>query len=255
MDVLQKRKYTIHTDTKNISFIQTAKDLKVLGIENHYFFLKLYDTSLKKIDPYDKILTDDMVMRIVNECIINPWYFIREVVRIPDQGGSGIPFLLNRGNLADLWCALNGIQFYDIKPRQTGKTQSNIAILNWAFHFGTTNSEFMFIGKDQELANLNLDRLKKQRDLLPSYLQFKIMYDEEGHKIEGHDNVKSLTNVYNGNKIVTKPKALSQEKAESIGRGCTQPCLSGLYRAIYKENSFNCWDSFIKTISSEALLI
>ena len=222
-NILQQRKYSVHTDTRNISFIQTAKDLKVLGIKNHYFFLKLYDTSLRKVDPYSPFLTEDIMIRILNECVINPWYFIRECSKIPDQGGKGIPFLLSRGNLADIWCFLNGIPFYDIKPRQTGKTQSNLAILLWSFLFGTSNSEFMFIGKDQEFANLNLDRLKKQRELLPTFMQFKKYISEEGKAQTGDDNVKSISNVHNNNKIVTKPRAASAEKAEGIGRGCSQP--------------------------------
>jgi hypothetical protein len=221
-NILQKRKYVIHTQTKNITFLQTATDLKILGVENHYFFLKLYDVSLRNVDPHSPLLTEDMMIRVLNECVVNPWYFLRECARIPDQGGVGVPFQLSRGNLADIWCFLNGIQFYDIKPRQTGKTQSNLSIIDWAFLFGTSNSEFMFIGKDQELANLNLDRMKQQRDLLPKYMQFKVHINEDGKKEEGADNIKSISNVHNNNKIVTKPKATSKARAESIGRGCSQ---------------------------------
>lgn len=205
--------------TKNISFLQTAKDLKTLGIKNCLFFLKLYDVSLRGVDPYSPFLTEDQIFRIINECMINPWYFLREIVRIPDQGGTGIPYQLNRANLAAAWCFLNGFDHYLVIPRQVGKTQSTIAILLWTFLFGTNNSEFMFINKSQEDADANLDRLKKQRDLLPKYLQFKIAFDEEGKKIEGTDNVKSLSNASNNNRIVTKPKARSIDTAEKIGRG------------------------------------
>ena len=210
--------------TKNISFLQTAKDLKVLGIKNYMFFLILYDVSLQGVDPYDPSLDEETRMRIINECIINPWYFLREVCRIADQGNpKGIPYRINRGNLAATFCYLNGLGHYLVLPRQIGKTQSSIAIMNWSFLFGTTNSEFMFINKKNEDALNNLKRLKEQRDLLPDYLQFKITLDEAGKVIKGNDNVKSLKNAINGNTIVTKPSARSEEHAEGIGRGSTQP--------------------------------
>lgn len=210
--------------TKNISFLQTAKDLKVLGIKNYMFFLILYDVSLQGVDPYDPTLDEETRMRIINECIINPWYFLREVCRIADQGNpKGIPYRINRGNLAATFCYLNGLGHYLVLPRQIGKTQSSIAIMNWSFLFGTTNSEFMFINKKNEDALNNLKRLKEQRDLLPDYLQFKITLDEAGKVIKGNDNVKSLKNAINGNTIVTKPSARSEEHAEGIGRGSTQP--------------------------------
>lgn len=213
------RNFIYHIDTKNISFLQTARDLKILGIKNNMFFLRLYDEGLRHIDPHAPYLPDDIVVRIINECIRNPWYYLREIARIPEQGGSGIPYQLNRANLAATWCFLNGIDHYLVIPRQIGKTQSTLAILCWAFILGTTNSEFMFINIKQENANLNLKRLKEQRDLLPSYLQFRIVIGEDGRVEKSRDNVTMLENKSNGNSIVTKPSATSKEKAENIGRG------------------------------------
>ena len=230
-----RRKFSYHLETKNISFLQTARDLKLLGIKNNMFFLRLYDDDLRFVDPYSPFLPQETIIKIINECIINPWYFLREIVRIPEQGGPGIPYQLNRANLAATWCFLNGIDHYLVIPRQIGKTQSTLAILNWAFLLGTTNSEFMFIAIKQELANKNLERLKEQRDLLPPYLQFKISIDQEGNIQKPKDNVTVLENNSNGNSIVTKPGALSKEKAENIGRGCTQPV------QYYDEVEFTDW--------------
>lgn len=217
------KSFVYDVDTPNISFIQTAVDLKKLGIKNNMFFLKLYDPSLKGVDPFSPFLSDDYVFRIINECIINPWYFLRECVRIPDQGNTaGIPYQLNRANLASAWCLIHGIDNYLVIPRQIGKTQSTLAIIDWAFLFGTTNSEMMFLNMLAERAIENLGRLKDQRDLLPKYLQFKIAFDDEGNEIKATDNVKTLKNAANGNSIVTKPSARSIEAAERIGRGSTQ---------------------------------
>ena len=187
------------------------------------FFLKLYDPSLRGIDPHSPTLSDDQIIRIINECIINPWYFLRECVRVPVQGNTnGVPYLLNRANLAATWCFINGIDNYQVIPRQIGKTESTIAILDWAFLLGTTNSEFMFLNLNEDRSIANLTKLKDQRDLLPPYLQFKIAFDDNMKEIKGRDNVKTLKNASNGNSIVTKPSARGIESAERIGRGSSQ---------------------------------
>lgn len=239
-----KKKFIYDVDTPNISFIQTAVDLKRLGVKNNMFFLKLYDPSLRGVDPHSPFLSDDQIIRIINECIINPWYFLRECARIPDQGNTaGIPYLLNRANLASAYCFINGIDNYLVIPRQIGKTQSTIAIILWSFLFGTTNSEMMFINMLAERAVENLGRLKEQRDLLPKYLQFKIAFDDEGKELKAKDNVRTLENASNGNRIVTKPSATSVESAERIGRGSTQVI------QYYDEFEFT---NFIKTIVEAA---
>jgi hypothetical protein len=239
----KKRTFMYHINTRNISFLQTATDLKALGIKNNMFFLKLFDSSLEFVDPFSPHLTQEQIIRIMNECIINPWYFLRECVKIPEQGGNGIPYQLHRANLAATFCFLMGLDHYLVIPRQKGKTQSTIAILDWAFLFGTTNSEFMFINKKQEDANNNLARLKDQRELLPSYMRMKEIVTEEGKLQKGNNNVQSVTNPATSNKIVTKPSARTLEAAEGLGRGCTQPI------QYYDEVEFT---PYIKTIIEAA---
>lgn len=217
-----ERKVYYHKETKNISFLKVARDLKTLGVKNNMFFLALYDKDLIHVDPHSKDLSETMVMKIVTECVRNPWYFLREVVRIPDQGSGGMPYLLNRANLALTFCFLNGIDCYLTIPRQTGKTQSTIAMLLWAFILGTSNSEMFFVNIDEEQAKNNLRRLKAQRDLLPSYLQFKMTITEDGKISKNVDNATRLESS-TGNSIVTAPSARSKDKADSIGRGRTQP--------------------------------
>ena len=80
----------------------------------------------------------------------------------------------------------------------------------------------MFSNKSLEDANNNLARLKVLRGMLPSYLQATEIISEEGKIIKGVDNVKSISNPVNNNKIVTKPSATSKAAADNIGRGNTQ---------------------------------
>lgn len=215
--------------TTNLSFIQTAKDLSHLGVTNNKFFLKLYDPKLIGVNPYDPVVSQENIKRITIECVRNPWYFLREISRIPEQGsaqgpGSGSKFQLHRGNLAAIYCFLHNINFYLVLPRQTGKTQSMISILLWTYIFGTTNSEMAFLNKSQGDANLNLSRLRSQKELLPGYMQQNLQFiDGEFKSSKGKDNVQTMQNPINGNRIVTKPSARTREAAENIGRGNTSP--------------------------------
>ena len=217
------------TETNNLSFLQVASDLKKLGIKNNMFFLRLYDKGLQGIDPHGPItvMSNELCQRIMAECIRNPWYYLREVCRIPDQGNSnGIPYKLNRANLAATWCFVNNIDHYLTIPRQVGKTQSIIANLTWAYLFGTTNSSFAFFATSQELASENLERLKMQRELLPPYLRLRqdcVIDAILGTKDNEIDNIRKIYNPLNKNTIVTKPKASSKEAAIKLGRGNTLP--------------------------------
>ena len=161
--------------TANKSFLQLAKDLQTLGIENWYFMLEINDISLTKINPFaaDKdghtTLTKDQITRIMMELYINPWYYLRELARIPDPGGVSIPYKANLGNIAQAWCFIHGIDSWLCLPRQQGKTQSALAIENWAYNFGTSQSQFIFINKDGDNAKENLRRFRLQTELLPEY--------------------------------------------------------------------------------------
>ena len=224
-----KTNYIIDVNTSNISFLQTAKDLSNLGVKNNKFFLKLYDPHLIGVNPYSPALTKEQIQRIIYETIRNPWYYLREISRIPEQGsaqgpGSGTPFQLHRGNLAAVYCFLNNINFYLVIPRQCGKTQSVIAILNWTYMFGTTNSNFSFVNKAQKDSNENLERFKAQKELLPLYLQQKyLIIDGELKANQGINNITEIKNPMNGNRIVCKASAKTEEGAENIGRGNTAP--------------------------------
>lgn len=217
------------TGTSNKSFLQVAKDLKSLGIHNYYFMLEIYDYSLVNIDPYAENLTRDQISRIMTECTRNPWYYLREICRIPDQGGVGIPFKANRGNIAQTWLTLHGIDSWLCLPRQQGKTISFLCLLAWAYSFGTNNSTFIFVNKDSGNAKENLQRLKDIIDCLPEFLRFdQIMEEDENGKVKlvkAARNATSMKHPITKNRIIIKPKATSYESALSLARGLTSPIL------------------------------
>ena len=223
---MKKRKPIYDFKTKNKSFFNLYNDLYKLGIKNNKFFLKLYDKDLVGVDVYNQILPLDMQMKVLLEIMINPWYFLREVCRIPEDGkpiesGSGSSFICDRNNIASWYCFLNGIDHYDSKPRQCGKTQNAVAEVNYAFHYGSMAATFLFFNKDFPLAKQNLYRLKFQRDLLPKWLQMTMAYREDGSIDKGRDNITTMSNPINGNVIKVMPKATSKDAAIKLGRGET----------------------------------
>jgi hypothetical protein len=110
--------------TTNKSFLKVANQLKILGIRNCYFMLEIRDISLINVNPHsvDKdghtTLSRDQVSRVTTECSRNPWYFLRECVRVLAQGGSTVPYRANRGNIAQAWCMLHGIDSWLCLPRR-----------------------------------------------------------------------------------------------------------------------------------------
>lgn len=213
-------------DTKNESFIDVFKDLKRLGVKHNKFHLMLYDRELQGVDPFSLTLPVELQIRVQLECIVNPWYWLREVCRIPTDGtpiiiGGGSSFKLDRNNIATWYLFLHGIDHYCSKPRQCGKTQDAIAKFNYAYHFGSVSATILFFNKDSGMARTNLYRLKCQRDMMPKYLQMRMAFGEDGKIIKERDNITTMRNPINGNEIKTQPKATSADSADKLGRGET----------------------------------
>lgn len=231
-----KRKPIYDFKTSNKSFLSVYNDLCKLWVDddkggkkhikNNKFFLALYDKDLIGVDPYMPGIPFETQIKIHIECIINPWYWLREVCRIPEDGksiesGGGVQYRLDRNNLASWYLLLNGIDIYRSKPRQCGKTQDTIAFMNYAYHYGTQSTSFSFFNKKAEDSELNLARLKIQRDLLPQWMQMKIAFGSEGTVLKENNNVKTMKNPMNANKVMAMPKASTSSAAMSLGRGHT----------------------------------
>ena len=75
-------------ETTNKSFLEMHYFLKAKGIKKNKFFLILYDRDLAGVNPRDPNLNEMMKAKIFRECMVNFWYFIREVVIIPQSGAS-----------------------------------------------------------------------------------------------------------------------------------------------------------------------
>jgi hypothetical protein len=221
------------TGTANKSFLQVALDLKTLGVKNWYFLLEIKDPSLINVDPFSVNkdtgrcdLTKDQVSRITIECIHNMWYYLREIVRIPASGmPEGVPYKANRGNIAQAWCLIHGVDSWLCIPRQQGKTKSALGAQCWAYSFGTAKSRFIFINKDGDNAKTNLRDFADIISTLPEYLRYESIMEDDGHITKETKNATRMMHPVTKNEIIVKPKANSYEAALGIARGLTAPIL------------------------------
>lgn len=235
----QQRTIFIHKSTTNQSFLDMHYYLKEKGIQNNDFFLALLDSGLAGIDPRDPNLPAHMKARILQECRLNYWFYLREVVRIPESGGlvnSGVRYQLHRGNLAMNFLFVLNFNMYVEMPRQFGKTVAALCRYVWVYNFGTSNSEIMFMHKDHSGSKGNLKTLKSIRDALPSYLQMSSNIDAQGNKLKVPNTIERIQHPFNNNKINTYPSARTKDAANNLGRGATIPL------QFYDEFAFMPWN-------------
>ena len=207
--------------TKNKSFLKVHEQLKLLGVRNNEFFLLLLNPRLQGVDPHDPNISPELAMMVVEECQLNFFYYLREVVRIPQQGAGVVPFELDRATLAAAYCFINDINFYLIKPRQTGKSVGLCAFLSWAFKFGITNGGFAFFANKEKNSKANLKRMKTYIGLLPKYManMGAQVYDSSGKLVRKTNNIKRYFEPASGNTADVMNCAISEETAEELGRG------------------------------------
>jgi len=202
--------------TKNISFIKIWKFLKDEGVKNNKFFLWLNDETLQGVDPYDLNLSPELQLRVQAEVMTNFWYYLREIVKIPESGGFTF-FKLSRANLGQMFLMENNIDLIEILPRQNGKTIGAECRYTWVYHYGTINTQMIFSNKQYADSQLNIKRFNDITELLPDYLK-------------GHLNTKNDTNnlaqiacAKNNNRIDAMSTARDIISADKLGRGCTVP--------------------------------
>lgn len=162
-----------HWKTRNHSFVKVAYQFKELGVENFAFHLALYDKSLEDVDPHDPTLEPEVIAKVVIECKRNPWYFFREVARVPEQGGEPVMFVANRANIAQIWLAMLDTSQLDIIPRQNGKTITALELVGMYTYIFTAKFDVGLMTKDTRLLHENIARIKDLRDCLPPYFHKK----------------------------------------------------------------------------------
>lgn len=210
----------IDTKTGNKSFLEMAGKLAAMGIRNNAFFLSLLNPKLQGVDPRDPNLTTEMKLAIQEECQRNPWYSIREVIHLPSMAGPDtIPFYADRSLIALVWCFYNHIDIGIIKPRQTGKSVGMDGLGTQLLALENFSSRMQLLTKDAKLRRINVRRLRRMVEILPSYLMPLTGDDADNNEtvtVKGRDNTYE-TAVGQGN----------PERADLVGRGLTSEILFG----------------------------
>lgn len=214
-------------NTKNQSFIDMFKYLQARGIKNNAFMLLLYDPDLANINPHQPNLPEHWKARVLRECMLNYWYFIREVVKVPTQGiTQGSRYKLHRGNLAYNFCSLLNLNIYEILTRQQFKTMSAAIRYLYLFNFGTTYSSIYFLNQNHDKSKENLQHVKNVRALLPSYLRMDQPIPDGRRKVmKIPDRAETLGHLFNANVIKTVPSARNRIAAGNLIRGKTVPLI------------------------------
>jgi hypothetical protein len=208
-------RYAIHYDTQNHTFIKVAKILQKLGVENNKFHLTIIQPELMKYDPHN--LTDDSVelkQRIAWECYHNPWYYFREMIRMPIVGTDLTRYRLDRASIANIWLFYNGIDLFCTLPRQHGKTMFALAIQSHLQFISSYRSQSLFLAKDSGLSQDHIKHLKDIKDELPDWLVDKEACD---------NNKEGLIYKSLKNECRTYIAAMDKKRAAAMGRGCTAP--------------------------------
>jgi hypothetical protein len=206
----------IDMKTSNDSFIRLAGLYRKMGVVNNAFCLALLNPDLQGVDPFAPDLTLEEMASIAVEIANNPWYFMREIARVPAIGGGpATPLLGNRGNVALFWSFFNHIMTFLIQIRQTGKSLNTDMLMVLLMNFMCQNTDINLLTKDDILRRANIDRIKNIMSELPGYLQQRGKDDTNNGEVV---TVNSLNNKYK-----THVPQSSEKGAYKLGRGLTSP--------------------------------
>ena len=203
--------------TKNVSFRKYASLLKSMGFVNHAFPLALHDRRLVGIDPFNYEWlgqNPQYVAYILVECRVNPWYFFREIVRVPAGSGDDASYLeANRGNMALFWYFFNHVTIYLIQIRQTGKSLNSDILDCYLLNIRCSDTTINLLTKDDGLRSVNIQRIKDIFTELPFYINQRTKKDLDNTEVI---NVSALKNWYR-----TALPQKSEKLALNVGRGFT----------------------------------
>jgi len=203
-----------HYSTTNKSWVRLAGVYHAMGVKNCLFHLALLDKRLEHIDPHSTDLTREVITMVTDEAARNPWYVLREIIKVPPIAGiDPMPLRANRGNVSLWWLFFNHITTMLIQPRQTGKSISVDALMVGLTCMLTVNTDISLLTKDDALRVKNVKRLKGLIEHLPWYFQIKSKKDS--------NNTEKITMERLGNTYQTAVSQASKKAALNLGRGMT----------------------------------
>lgn len=201
-------------NTSNETFLDFAELLDRMGISNSLWPLQLFQPELSGVDVYSDDLDHTTKAMIALEAEYNPYYYLREIARIPPISGiDPVPFIANRANMSLTWTYMNHIEYMLIQIRQTGKSVSMDCISTWLQLFAMRNSRQLLITKDDSLRRENIIRLRNMRGFLPKWLVVEDRTDAANQSLVTYNT--------RGNIYRTAVGQNSEDAALNVGRGAS----------------------------------
>ena len=113
---------------------------------------------------------ESFLITLLVECKNNPWYFFREVCRVPIRGAGTAPLYLHRAGCAAIWCFEHSIDFELVQPRQTYKTTTITAIAEYMMLFEYRNCDIPYLHKTETRCTDNIEILRDYICALPKFM-------------------------------------------------------------------------------------
>lgn len=217
IDPITKKKGYYDFGTSNISFLETARELKDLGIKRWYQCLevKYPQFGVQDLDPFSEDLTPEQIGYLVLEAKNNVWFYAREIVRVPAKGApQPYRLYLHRAAHATIWCYIHSFDIELCQPRQTYKTTTATALIQHAFIYDQNNINIPYLHiKDADST--------RNAGMLRDYIEAGPKWANPWNGWRKLPGLKSLKYDAHGTTIAVKASSDSPDKARDILRGDT----------------------------------
>lgn len=220
---------------KNISFDRMSERLSRRGVEDSKFMLELNNESLSNVDPYDVDLSDENKKKVIDE-IDYMWYFFRDVLRVPAQGGGFAPYKLNEANLELLTILKMRQSAWVTIPRQslTRFTLAAWIVWNSVKFCGKNYKTLRVISKNMETSSYFIETLIPSIfNSIPSYIKA---------------NISDMELLDNSFKYIQREKCDSRLDADRINEVSTSMDLNIYLDAEFIPHIYDCYSTIHQSI-------
>ena len=220
---------------KNISFDRMSERLSRRGVEDSKFMLELNNESLSNVDPYDVDLSDENKKKVIDE-IDYMWYFFRDVLRVPAQGGGFAPYKLNEANLELLTILKMRQSAWVTIPRQslTRFTLAAWIVWNSVKFCGKNYKTLRVISKNMETSSYFIETLILSIfKSIPSYIKA---------------NISDMELLDNSFKYIQREKCDSKLDADRINKVSTSMDLNIYLDAEFIPHIYDCYSTIHQSI-------